>query len=272
MSDTPQFILKHVSEVAEREGFVAYTTTVEAGSNHGDGFQGILKRIIISGSKQSLDGQQLPAELHLVCKSVPTNLVRRKEFQGDIMFQREAHMYRTVLPLFAEFQREKGLTASDSFTAYPKCYRIVSDEKNDEFVIILEDLRPKNFTLWPKKEIVPANHAYILLENLAKLHAISFALKDQRPEVFADLKNLNDLFRNFFKSDVMNQILRMGFDRSIQGLKNPEHVKIVKKFKDNIYESYHACLNSTLAEPYGVVTHGDCWINNLLFRYENDVS
>lgn len=125
--------------------------------------------------------------------------------------------------------------------------------------------------MWPKAEIVPANHAYILLENLAKLHAVSFALKDQRPEVFAKLKNVNDLLCNFFKNDAMVKILHMGYDRASACLKNPEHLQIVQRFKNNTAECFLSCLRGDACEPYGVITHGDCWINNLLFRYEDGV-
>lgn len=270
MCELPKFLIDSLHEIANAEGFVDYSTEVQAGSNHGDGFQGIITSIVISGTRER-NGIPSSDKLSLLFKTVPTNVTRRKEFQSDTQLKREAFMYSTVLPLFAEFQRAKGLSDSESFLSYPKCYKTIASDERDEFIIIMEDLRPKHFKMWPKSQVIPSDHARLTVVALAKFHAVSFALKDQRPAEFEPFKNLHDIMMCNLSTSMRN-IMHMTHDRAIKSLQDPAHIQIVEKFKGHTEEAFQRCLKAGVSEPFGVIGHSDFWINNLLFRYKNGVS
>lgn len=271
MTELPNYITDALNKIAIDEGFIAYKIEVQSGSNNGDGYMGVLISIAISGTHEVDGVKSADNKLSLLCKTVPSSVTRRKEFQTDPLFEREALVYSTVLPRFAEFQREKGLTDTESFTFYPKCFKTVFNLDADELVVIMEDLRPSGFTMLPRDEILSPKHAYLIVESLAKLHAVSFALKDQRPAEFAKLKKVNDLLRLFFKNETMLKYMYAGCDRAAKGLTNPKHRQIVAEMKRNPLQYIEQFLNDDACEPFGVIAHSDCWINNVLFRHENEV-
>lgn len=267
MSELPDYVLDLIKNIANDEGFTDYKTDLKPGSNHGDNFLGVMTSATITGTRNNNEEQ-----LHLLCKLAPTNATRRQEFQSVIVFQRETLMYNKILPLLAKFQKEKGLLPGNGFTAYPKCYVAIADEEKDQFVVIMEDLRPQGFTMWPKNKVVPANHAYCVVEQLAKLHGLSFVIKDQRPALYEELKEVTDLLSHFFKSENMVHVMNMGFDRAIGVLENKEHARILEELKENGRQFFDDCLREGACEPFGVIGHGDCWTNNILYRYAEGVS
>lgn len=265
----PEYVLSLLDNIAKSEGIPDYEIETAAGSNHGDGMCGIITSVIMTGHRQH-EGQPTEHRLHLLCKVAPENAARRKEFNSEKAFTDEVFAYNRILPLFAEFQREKGIPDADCFSAYPKCYAAVADHATGQYAIIMENLRHRNYQLWPKRQAIPKRHAYLVAEQLAKFHAISFALKDQRPAVFDSLRADVCSLMEFFEKCNAAKFMHGSYDRAMEVLKNPEHVQIMQQVKDRMIELLRDCLNVGDRERHCVVGHGDFWINNMLFQYEND--
>lgn len=70
---------------------------------------------------------------------------------------------------------------------YPICYETITDDMNE--CIILEDLIARGFRMMDRfTEEVTADHIRLLMRILGKLHAVSFAIQDQQPQKFEELK------------------------------------------------------------------------------------
>lgn len=273
MCDLPEYVLDLVDKIAKSEGFTEFSVDIKPGSNHGDNFLGILSSTVVSGTRVKANGEHVANDtLNLLCKIAPANPARRKEFRSVPMFKRESLMYNEIFPLFAEFQREKGLSGSETFCAYPKCYEAIADEATDQFVIIMEDVRPQGFAMLPKAKGTPLEQELLLMEQLGRLHGISFALKDQRPGIYEGLKSVHDLFMEFFENESMHGVVNGSFDRAIGVVMNEKHKQILEEQKTNYLKLYEQCLLGDVCEPFGVIGHGDCWTNNMLFRYKKGVS
>lgn len=272
MCELPEFVLKILENIAHDEGYIDYSLDIKSGSKHGDGFVGIMSSILISG-KRKVHENLIDDKLHLMCKLPPTNVNRRKEFLINRLFPREAYVYSRLLPAFVEFQKEKGLSESESFLSFPKYYAVVSNENTEEYVIIMEDLKIKGFTMWPKNRPVLLSQARLVVQELGKLHAISFALKDQRPEIFTEFKKLDYILRDFMESESWSNLMEPAFTRAIDALENGEHKRIVADVKKNFREIIRECIvYEDVCEPFGVISHCDCWNNNLLYQFNDGAS
>lgn len=272
MDALPKYLLPILEKIAKREGFIEFTTEVDSGSNVGDNFTSELLRIIITGHRQPVTGTADEEKLHLMCKLAPENAKRCADFQGELSFDRESYFYTKLMPQFAEFQAEKGLPAVDQFKAFPKCYDVFSDTENDVYVVTIEDMRPKDFAMWPKEKPMDVEYVAATLRELAKYHAISFAMKDQRPEQFAEHKKLIDVTQAFLTSENMHSMFRQCYERVIDALQNDDYKDILRDVQRNIKKYFQECQTEEAADRFGVVTHGDLWNNNILFRTNEAVS
>lgn len=272
MSELPVYLEPMLNRIAEKEGFVDFTTKVGSGSNVGDNFMGELLSAVITGKQKGKNNNETETKLNLLCKLIPSNAQRRKEFQCELVFSRETYFYNNVAPDFLRFQEEKGLSSEEQFTAFPKCYEAVCDPENDVFVIIMQDLRPEGFEMWPKEKPTSTENAHLVMRELAKLHAVSFALKDQRPEQFEKYKTLDDVTHIFLDSDNFRNMFFQCYQRAIDALQDETHKDIMREVQKDTKSYFKSGLEGPTMDQHGVVAHGDCWNNNILYRQNKDVS
>lgn len=273
-NNLPEYLLEELHKIAKDNGFVDFEIEQDAGSKHGDGFMATMVNIKVSG-KRNLDGVTKADDvLNLICKLLPTNVARREMFNSENVFKREVTMYNTILPIFARFQEEKGLTAENGFFDYPKCYYAISDAKTDRHVIIMDDLRPLGFLLWDKLQPIAYENVRLLMTALGRYHALSFAIRDQRPEVFATFYDLSDVLLEMIESGPnMETIFNAGMEQSMSFFEEKsEEYKFLESMKLSWQKTFGYCLQEKVAEPFAVVGHGDCWNNNMMFLNNSDVS
>lgn len=253
VKELPKYIQALLDRIIKENNFRSYTLELKQGSQVGDGFTGELLSISIveNGSYKKLD---------IVCKTAPLNANRRKQFLSDVLFDRESYFYSKVMPTFAKFQDEKNVPKDAQFHAYAKCYAAVCDSEKEEYIIILEDLRPDEFKMWNKAKAAPIENMQLVMRELGKFHGLSFAMKDQRPDEFAEFIKLTDIARTFIKSPNMQGMFDTSFDRAINALKNENHKEIMRALKSNTPSYFESCLNEKISSRFGVVTHGNFFL------------
>ncbi|XP_018328617.1 uncharacterized protein LOC108739278 [Agrilus planipennis] len=200
-----------------------------------------------------------------IVKTAPTFENFRILSMMEDCYEREIEAYKLIFPAFNEFQKELGI--SNRFQSYPKCYYDCSEHLNE--TLILENMKERGYELPKCNNPLNVEHALIVIREYGKLHALSFALKDQKPEKFLELKNQSK--GNYFSSFGDDQLDHfLGVKRkSIMGCLNPDEDKaLIKKFEKFIEKS-KKMIRDIYNDEYAVYTHGDCWTNNLLFKYEN---
>lgn len=154
----------------------------------------------------------------------------------------------------------------------PRCPHVSWGEADKQ--LFLEDLRPRGFTVYDRRKGMDERHTYLVLHELAKLHAASFLLQRDSPE--EDLATTFDFLTwewyNF------SEITKKTFDSVISGGLLTAS-RLARKIGNERVASWFEALASTGVEclreqlqpsaPFDVVGHGDCWVNNLLFRYDS---
>lgn len=266
MSSLPAYVHSLLDKIAIDEGFTDVSKDFQVGTNHGDNFSGVLTSVVLRGNRNGLAN----GELHLLCKLPPANEYRREAFQSISVFRRETVAYNDILPTFLAFQQAKGVSAGQCFTSYPRCYAAVADEQLNQFVVIMEDLRPKGYIMRPKSKLIDLDHSRLVMEQLGRFHGISFALKEQQPDTFARFTQLNDVFSQISESTVVTMAIENAYRRGENSIGNAEKLAKVKHLLANWREVIKFALSAE-STRFAVVTHGDVWNNNLLYTYNQEV-
>lgn len=268
----PEYVIDLVNAIAKDQGFTKFNITPYQGTNVNDGFMSFIQGLAIQGEK-IVDGNTVTDELKVLAKMPPSNKARRAQFGSIDLFLREAHVYMNLLPAIEKFQRDHGIQSNnDGFFGFPKCYGILNDVESDELVIIMEDIRPKGYKMWNKFKPVNYEHTSMVVKELAKYHAITFAMKEMEPEIFEEYKNLTDIFNVGLKMGPEKTLptFIMGLEKAKNSLKPHEdfYLEKIDYLQKNFREILLQMTDGPFAEPFCVLNHGDAWINNMLFTYE----
>ncbi|CAH0714829.1 unnamed protein product, partial [Brenthis ino] len=191
------------------------------------------------------------------------NTTRQELFRE--LHNREVIAYRDIIERYNVIQN--NFTVEDRIVL-PKCI-FSSTSKNNE-VIILEDLLLSGFELdskLAKYEKLDYPQVRLIITELAKFHAMSFVYETTDKS----FENVRDSFTdlvyqdNFLNKTKLKNYFQESFQMSLNLIadeeikKKLEHVKI--KLLD-LLKMY------TKPKKYNVFCHGDCWINNILFKNE----
>lgn len=271
----PSYLRSKLEEIVWEQNFVGgtYTIRFEPGSKVGDGFIGEVIRATIRGDRL-VDGKLINDEvLSLICKVPLDDPVQREKFNSMLLFEREVLVYKEVLPEFERMQLARGLWRGDEvgFWNFPRCYWASFDADRGESMLIMEDLGKRQLVLKNKFVLVDYDHVKVLAVALGKLNACSFALKEQKPEVFEKVKRLNDLLSVLMMTEQMKPLAPRNCELAASVFDGEDEVHWKKKFlslKNCLWEKTLELLKSDKAEPYGALNHGDCWTNNVMFGYD----
>lgn len=232
----------------------------------GDNFNGEIYRVYF---KRTDDDDA--KKTSLILKSAPKNMARREKLNVRVLFLREIMLYDDVLSTFYNFQISKGVIPSENgFNEYPKCYKSISEFLYE--TVLLEDLKLRNFDLINHRtEPITFDHMSLLLKALGKFHAISFALKDQQPKKFKELSSvIFEPYWTIIEQPAVKQILVGMLGRMRSCLEEENRLDLVEKFEkltgDDFRSKFYDLFQSTKAEPYAVICHGDLTVKNTMFR------
>lgn len=237
---------------------------ISAGSIKGDNYLGIIAKAIVNGTNK----QGESVELSYIIKSAPKAEGFRNLAPIRLAYEREIYMYKTILPAFMKFQEQKKVKTP--FRSFASCLQTSLTDKDE--AIIMEDMKNKGYVMQDRRVPLNYNHVKLVMQQLAKLHAFSFAMKDQEPEWYHQLSD--SLEKNFFDemdkeqfakhADLINDKARAALDP----VEDAELIERYNKYCEEITEEMYVLLSAKAAGEHAVIRHADCWTNNFLFHYE----
>jgi Ecdysteroid kinase-like family len=269
-----EFLVPTINELAKAEGFEdGFTVTTEKASNVGDGFMGLLLRVTVVGARKVGDESVGTSKFAVVVKMPPDSPNIREQFRAIPIFEREALFYTKYCPMMEQFQHDRGITdPEEGFFAVPKCYKVIADAESGNYAMILEDLKASDFRLFNKYETIDLAHVSVFVKRLARYHALSFAMRDQQPEMFEDIRSLKDVMMDESMNNAaqFEGMMLMAANKAITSFGPLEEFKIEKleKLKTENFKIFEFCAMPANFEPYGVLMHGDCWNNNMMYSYD----
>lgn len=250
----------------QSNGIANYSSEVCVGTNKGDNYLGTITKVSITGTDENGDEKKH----NWMVKTAPGSEALRKTVAVDDLYQREVYVYEKVIPVFKQFETERGVL--DSFAVTPPLVLSYMEPLKESFV--MEDLKVLGFTM--KDRLRPLEYAHVktVMKAYGRLHALSYALRDQKPELFEDLaRNTKEklftearvtmreakMYQRFYTNKVMKIFDAKLHAREIEGF---------KKYAEKSVEIIVQIMKDGAANPYSVIGHGDGWVNNMLFKYE----
>ncbi|XP_068230267.1 uncharacterized protein [Palaemon carinicauda] len=187
----------------------------------------------------------------------------------EYAFVKECRVYEEIIPLL-----HHELTSVDLHPLrVPECYYATCEPGNQ--IIYLEDLRSRGFQTTERKKPLDKVHTTLILKEIARLHAASLLLRRKSGYENLDLK-FPCLAKDCF--DVTNDVRKMSanilskhIEETLSALKEFEGyekaIQWLTDLKPHAYETWMKQLDNKT--KFAVICHGDCWTNNMLFRYDD---
>ncbi|XP_050697041.1 uncharacterized protein LOC126985758 isoform X2 [Eriocheir sinensis] len=211
-----------------------------------------------------LDGQS--SEVVYVVKLNACRNDTMTEFLNSIIYEKETKFYSSLAPELNTVLKEIGQREIN----VPKCLH-VSLEKGKE-ILFLEDLRRRGFKMHDHRRGMDTAHTNLVLRELARLHAAAFLLEHKHPgedmmgkypflkrnwsDMLVESREMLKLIEDGIKFAQEMLAAVGGYERAVAWLDT---------FVPKLLDVFHKQMEC--GEPK-VVCHGDCWTNNLLFRYD----
>lgn len=254
-------ILETLKDVV-REDIKNFEVIVHDGNKKGEGYLGKMTFITLKNKKS---GQ----EFNFAVKQALTNQYIRDMHPIRNVYLNEIYFYTQIWPQLNKFQER--IPPMYRFQKLPKCFATVAEENSEK--LVLENLKCQNFEIYDKSKPFDKAHFELILKEYGKFHALSFAYKDLYPENYARLveraiKFFSDMgVRDYFqKANVLNH------ETCLNNLLPGMDDRVIEKYK-----KYPEICNKLFSESincdtkYSVIIHGDCWSNNMMFKYDVSV-
>lgn len=245
-----------VRKIAQDEGIARYTVDVSEGSIRGDGYMGIITTVKINDCRS-------PIVLNLVFKSSKSDKQFRLVAPVRKAYLREIYIYQVIFPEFLKFQIKHR--AKKKFNSHARCFR--AEDGEFEETIALEDLRTRSFKLWDKLTPMDESHVALVCREFGKFHGISFAMKQLRKEKYELLtKNLNSILEGADYAASLKKLITELFGKTCKIIQREDVRNAVENFGKEAFDFIKDRTNEPTLNS--VLLHGDCWCNNLMFKYD----
>lgn len=224
----------------------------------GDGYLGEVVFITLE-NKQSNEVLDLVVKQAFVTQNVTDNSLIRQVFMNEIYF------YTQIWTRLNKFQER--IPTRLQFHKLPKYFTSVSEDASEK--LVLENLKFQKFEVYSKKIPLTKEHYELIFREYGKFHALSFAYKTLYADDYADLtKETQNLYLTLLKRNGFIKGIKATNDVAMDGLQPGIDDVLIEKFKsyaDNCMELFKDSIDCNC--KYSVIIHGDCWSNNMMFKY-----
>lgn len=227
-------------------------------TNKGDNYVAAITSVNVNFSKDGRD-----EEATYVVK-IKQN--RNSDFD-DMVFMKESGFYTQLLPLLNAELTNAGMAP----LRIPRCLHSTWHESQSQ--LFLEDLRPLGFKLYDRRKPLCPRHATLVLQELGRLHAASLLLQSRSPEGELESRFPFLTWEMFNYSEKIKTAFRVLITGSLhtasllaEAVEREDMRAWFESLGPRAVEALVQVMGSS--PPFDVIGHGDCWINNILFRYD----
>ncbi|XP_066952592.1 uncharacterized protein [Macrobrachium rosenbergii] len=234
-------------------------------TSKGDNFVSVITSVIV---QYALGSEDLKEETYVVKIKQTTENGSVSDFD-NMVFNKEGKFLSELLPLL---NLELAGIGHECLKVPRFLHARWLENQNQLF---LNDLRALKFKLYDRKMGLDPPHTRLVLSELGRLHAISHVLQSKRPK-----RTLNQDF-NFLDWEwfTYSKKLKFSFEVLVSGglitaslmAKEVGKDRAEQWFEENSSKGVALLAEQLVCDSpnFNVIGHGDCWINNLLFKYDD---
>lgn len=249
--------IKHlIDQIASEVQFKDYQIVFKEQDFTGDNYCGEIIRVQIKPVNNDEKG------LNLIVKKAPTGGTSRSTMPIHDVYVAEMFAYTDIIPAFYRLNDEFKVPSEERFLT-ANFYKGLNEEFKE--IIILKDLSDDGFIMSNKRTPLDYDHAALVLQNMARIHAGSFVMREKYPKQFSKLTDHIPKEANF--GEQMMSMLENIARTYLHRIECPKNKSKLDSFLGKTKERFYEKLDSSLSEPYNVICHGDSWNNNMLFKY-----
>lgn len=251
-------ILKKAAEVLKLNASILNVDSMA--SSKGKGIMGDIYRAAVK--------QYHGENVNVIVKQAPMEKLHREQALTELAYKNEIHFYSNAVPQLKQFEQDHKIT--ESGVQVPEY--ITSSDKPGEELVALKDLNDEGYVLKDKHEVLDERHLNLIFKNYGRFHATSFCLKKKKPEQFQQLiQPFQNMWEKNLSSNVFVESYRQLVETTARVLNPVTYSHIHEKLKP-YYESSESLKQIFLdsvkyKNEYGCLLHGDCWSNNMMFKY-----
>ncbi|XP_030763706.1 uncharacterized protein LOC115888213 [Sitophilus oryzae] len=247
-----QELLEILTEVAKVKKIKDFELIPNVNLNYGDGFVSHF----YTGQVKNRENDET---FEVAIKKCPAN---RSEIMGSL-FNNEIIFYESIFPMMRDFQLKRNIVeVVDNVPGY-----ICGSTEPNKAYVAMDNVKHLRYVLYDKTKFFNEEHLTSIFKLYGKFHALSFALEKSEPVAAKDIqKGLFNTFSNI-PDQVLHQ-LKEPFEIAVANLESEDRQNIFEKVSyvlDNMKEVYSKCCS--YSGKYSCIIHGDCWSNNMLFKY-----
>ncbi|KAJ8895511.1 hypothetical protein PR048_000847 [Dryococelus australis] len=259
---TSHDFLKRILHDSKKDSQISIRKSIiENANGKGDSYTSRLFRITIKSDN--------PVEKNtFFVKVLPDEGILRDLIVQSSSFSNEIKIYRETLP-----QMNKVLAhgAPQKFRNLgPECYYISSAE--EPLVIIMEDMREKGYLMANRRKGLNLEHCLLVMKTIARFHASSIAAHAD------NASSIENYTTNLFFEESSEHFWKKYFKTTM--ITVAEVVRKWENFGDRFAEKLRAraesfrddfvSVMSAKDDTFKVLVHGDLWVNNVLFHYDEN--
>nr|XP_045591192.1 uncharacterized protein LOC123753250 [Procambarus clarkii]XP_045600635.1 uncharacterized protein LOC123759574 [Procambarus clarkii] len=183
------------------------------------------------------------------------------------MMKKENEFFKEILP---QLNSELNSLGHSNLRMPRWLYTSLEEDKE---LIFLEDLRPLGFKVFDCKVGLDVDHTNLVLKELARLHAASLLLKAKTPlqdlaqtfpHIAEDWTSLSENAKKMHNKTCSGSLA--GAEALLTNMKGYEVARrwLAKHQNNSLDLVKHFLVRNP---KFDVICHGDCWVNNVQFRY-----
>ncbi|XP_072762499.1 uncharacterized protein [Anoplolepis gracilipes] len=229
-------------------------------TNKGDNYTSDMIRVNVEYSRDQ-NGHKITEKKSVIVKVEPTLEGVRKELIT------QSRIFNTEILMMTDTLDKMNTLLESKYRLSGKGLYV---QESDPTLLVMEDLAPLGFRMACRQAGLDLPHCILAIRGLARFHASSIAVCEKEP-------NQKQMYsRGMFNSEhppEMGGFFVLGTKQLAEEMTNwpgmKRYSEKIVKLADHIYQiGIEACKFSE--DDFNVINHGDCWVNNMMFKYDDD--